>query len=42
MLDVFQELTDIIANGEAAVLVTVIATKGSVPRKAGAKMLVID
>jgi xanthine dehydrogenase accessory factor len=40
MLDVFQELSNIIAKGEAAVLVTVVATRGSVPRKAGAKMLV--
>ncbi len=40
MLDVFQELTSVIARGETAMLVTVVATQGSVPRKAGAKMLV--
>lgn len=40
MLDVLEELNRLIARGEAAVLLTVVATHGSVPRKAGAKMLV--
>jgi xanthine dehydrogenase accessory factor len=40
MQDVLRELSDILAKGETAVLVTVVATHGSVPRKAGARMLV--
>ncbi len=40
MLDIYQELTNIILKNERGVLVTVVATRGSVPRKAGAKMLI--
>ena len=40
MMDVYQELENALSKGEPAVLVTVVATRGSVPRKAGAKMLV--
>jgi xanthine dehydrogenase accessory factor len=40
MLDVFQEIAKMITRGEGAMLVTVVATQGSVPRKAGAKMLI--
>ena len=40
MLEIYQELRDIMARGERAVLVTVISSRGSAPRKAGTKMLV--
>jgi xanthine dehydrogenase accessory factor len=40
MLDIYKELTNIILKNERAVLMTVVNTKGSVPRKAGAKMLI--
>ena len=36
----FEKLPDILRAGEAAVLVTVVASKGSAPREAGTKMLV--
>lgn len=34
-------ITQVIDNGEVAALVTIIATKGSTPRKAGTTMLVM-
>jgi len=40
MLEIYQELVNLISKGERAVLATVIASKGSAPRKAGAKMLI--
>ena len=40
MLEIYQELSRIIAKGERAVLATVISSRGSAPRKAGTKMLV--
>ena len=40
MLDIYQELANTISKNERGVLVTVVATAGSVPRKAGAKMLI--
>jgi xanthine dehydrogenase accessory factor len=40
MLEIYQELVNIAAKGERAVLATVISTRGSVPRKAGTKMIV--
>ncbi len=40
MLDIYQEITGLIARGERAVLATVISSRGSAPRKAGSKMLV--
>ena len=40
MNDWIAKLLECRAHGEAAVLVTVAASKGSVPREAGAKMLV--
>ncbi|MDP2931389.1 MAG: XdhC/CoxI family protein [Chloroflexota bacterium] len=40
MLDIYQALVNIISKGERAVLATVITSKGSAPRKAGAKMLI--
>lgn len=40
MLEIYQELTNIMARGEQAVLATVISSRGSAPRKAGAKMLI--
>lgn len=40
MLDVYRELANVVARGEPAVLATVIASQGSAPRKAGAKMLI--
>ncbi|MFA5810590.1 MAG: XdhC family protein [Thermoleophilia bacterium] len=40
MLDVYQSLKDVLAKNEPAVMVTIVETRGSVPRKAGARMLV--
>jgi xanthine dehydrogenase accessory factor len=40
MLEIYQELAKIAASGERAVLATVISSRGSVPRKAGTKMIV--
>ena len=40
MLEIYQELANIASKGERAVLATVIASSGSTPRKAGAKMLI--
>ena len=40
MNEVFDELQRSLARGEAAVLATVAATRGSTPRRAGARMLV--
>ncbi len=40
MLEIYQELVNLISKGERAVLATVISSRGSAPRKAGAKMLI--
>jgi xanthine dehydrogenase accessory factor len=40
MLEIYQELANIAAKGERAVLATVISSKGSVPRRAGTKMII--
>ncbi len=40
MLEIYQELINTISKGERAVLATIIASQGSTPRKAGAKMLI--
>lgn len=40
MLEIYRALQDILATGGKAVLATVISAHGSVPRKAGAKMLI--
>ena len=40
MLEVYQELVNVTQKGERAVLATVISSRGSAPRKAGAKMLI--
>jgi len=40
MLEIYQELANIAVKGERAVLATVISSRGSVPRKAGAKMVI--
>lgn len=40
MLEIYQELINVILKGERAVLATIIASHGSAPRKAGAKMLI--
>ena len=40
MLDIYQELMNVAIRGERAVLATVISSRGSAPRKAGAKMLI--
>ena len=40
MLEIYQELVNITSKGEQAVLATVISSRGSAPRKAGAKMLI--
>lgn len=40
MSEIYQELVNITSKGERAVLATVISSRGSAPRKAGAKMLI--
>ena len=40
MLEIYQELANIAASGERAALATVISSRGSVPRKAGTKMII--
>jgi len=40
MLEIYQELANIAARGERAVLATVTSSGGSVPRKAGTKMII--
>ena len=40
MREIYQELVNVTARGERAVLATVISSQGSTPRKAGAKMLI--
>jgi len=40
MLEIYEELARLISQGESAVLATVIASEGSAPREAGAKMLI--
>jgi xanthine dehydrogenase accessory factor len=40
MLEIYQELVNVISKRERAVLATVISSRGSAPRKAGAKMLI--
>jgi xanthine dehydrogenase accessory factor len=40
MLEIYQELVNIAAKGERAVLATVISSRGSVPRKSGTKMII--
>jgi xanthine dehydrogenase accessory factor len=40
MLEIYQELANIAVSGERAVLATVVSSRGSVPRKAGTKMLI--
>lgn len=40
MLEIYQELSHITSKGGQAVLATVISSRGSAPRKAGAKMLI--
>jgi len=40
MLEIYQELVNVISKGEQAVLATVISSRGSAPRRAGAKMLI--
>jgi xanthine dehydrogenase accessory factor len=40
MLEIYQELANIAVSGERAVLATVISSRGSVPRKAGTKMII--
>jgi xanthine dehydrogenase accessory factor len=40
MLEIYQELTEMMKRGEAAVLATIINSAGSAPRKTGAKMLI--
>lgn len=40
MLEIYQELANITSKGEWVVLATVISSRGSAPRKAGAKMLI--
>jgi len=40
MLEIYQELVNVTSKGERAVLATVISSRGSAPRKAGAKMLI--
>ncbi len=40
MLEIYEELARIISKGERAVLATIISSRGSTPRRAGAKMLI--
>jgi len=40
MLEIYQELVNITSKGKQAVLATVVSSRGSAPRKAGAKMLI--
>jgi xanthine dehydrogenase accessory factor len=40
MLEIYQELVGIISRGERAVLATIVSSRGSTPRTAGAKMLI--
>ena len=40
MLEIYQELVNVTSKGERAVLATVISSRGSAPRRAGAKMLI--
>ena len=40
MLDIYQEIVKLTAEGEEAALVTIVSTGGSTPREEGAKMLV--
>ena len=40
MKALFEELSNVLAKGEEAVLVTIIASSGSTPRGAGSRMLV--
>jgi xanthine dehydrogenase accessory factor len=40
MLEIYRELVNITANGGRAILATVVSSKGSAPRNAGAKMII--
>lgn len=40
--DILTDLNEQLTKGRAVVLVTVLETKGSTPRKAGSQMLVLD
>ena len=40
MLEIYQELVNLVSNGKSAALATIISSRGSAPRKAGAKMLI--
>jgi len=40
MLEIYQTLVDMLSKGEGGVLATIISSKGSAPRKPGAKMLI--
>ncbi len=40
MLEIYQELVNITANGGRAILATVVSSEGSAPRNAGAKMII--
>ncbi len=40
MLEIYHELVNIVANGGRAILATVVSSKGSAPRNAGAKMII--
>lgn len=42
MLDIYRELVNVASKGERAVLATVVSSRGSAPRKPGAKMLIKD
>lgn len=40
MLEIYKELVNVVSKGERAVLATIVASQGSTPRRAGAKMLI--
>jgi xanthine dehydrogenase accessory factor len=42
MIEIYQEIIEVIRRGDRAVLATIISANGSVPRLAGAKMLLLE
>ena len=42
MVEIYQKIADVSNNGREAAVCTIINTKGSTPRKQGAKMLVYE
>jgi xanthine/CO dehydrogenase XdhC/CoxF family maturation factor len=40
MIDLYREMSDLLARDEDAVVATIVRTKGSTPREVGARMLI--